>query len=298
MKNKRGNKVTVGLIQMKAAESPQINLTQAVRKVREAAEKGAQIISLSELFRTLYFPQNRSRDHFRLAEPVPGPTTELFRTLARELRVVIIVPIFEKRSRKLFYNTAAVIDADGKAIGIYRKTHLPNDPCFYEKFYFKPGDLGFPSYQTRYGKVGVLICWDQWFPEAARLIALSGAQVLFYPTAIGWHGKEKKETRLEERESWEIVQRAHAAENGIYVAVANRVGREGAIHFWGGSFAVGPFGEVMAQASGTSEETLIVHCDFSKINQVRRNWPFLRERRIDAYGGISNRLDEKRKLKS
>lgn len=287
MKNKRRNKITIGLVQMKAVQSPEINLARAAEGVEKAARRGAQIISLQELFRTLYFPQEQDKNYFRLAETIPGPTTELFSKLARRLRVVIVLPIFEMRNQKFFYNSATVIDADGKVVGIYRKIHIPNGPHFYEKFYFTPGDLGFPSYETRYGRVGVLICWDQWFPEAARLMALSGVRILFYPTAIGWHRKEKKKLKLEERESWEIVQRAHAAQNGIYVAVVNRVGCEGALQFWGGSFVAGPFGEMIARAGGAREEILITHLDFSKIDRVRTDWPFLKERRFDAYGAIT-----------
>ena len=288
--SRSSNQVTIGLIQMKAGPSPEANLIKAFSKVREAAKRGAQIISLQELFRTLYFPQTEDPTHLVLSETIPGPTTEELSRLARELSVVIIVPIFERRAERICHNTAVTIDADGEIAGIYRKMHIPNDALFYEKFYFTPGDLGFEAHQTKYGKVGVLICWDQWFPEAARLAALSGPQILFYPTAIGWHSKEKKEERLRQKTAWEIIQRAHAVANGIYVAVANRVGREGELTFWGSSFVAGPFGEMLARAGETQEEILIAKCDFSKIDKVRSEWPFLRDRRIDAYEPIVSRF--------
>ena len=281
------NKVRVGLIQMKVTLSPEANLTRAVQKICEAARKGAQIISLPELFKTHYFPQAKNSRHFNLAESVPGPTTNALSQLAHKLKVVIVVPVFEKYSAKVYYNTAVVINADGKMVGKYRKMHLPNDPYFYEKFYFRNGDLGFKSFKTKFGKVGVLICWDQWFPEAARLIALSGAQILFYPTAIGCPSATPKQVQLKEKNAWEMIQRSHAIANGIYVAAINRVGREKQLTFWGNSFVAGPFGETIAQASRNEEEVLIAKCDLIKINQVRNVWPFLKARRVDAYRNLT-----------
>ncbi len=284
------NKVTIGLIQMKAASSPEANLEKAVQKVREAAGKGAQIISLQELFRTHYFPQIKTTRHFELAEAIPGPTTKIFSQLARKLKTALIIPIFEKHSEKVYYNTAVVINTGGELVGKYRKMHLPNDPCFYEKFYFKKGNLKFESFKTKFGKIGILICWDQWFPEAARLVALSGAKILFYPTAIGWSSKEPKKTRTKEKNAWEIIQRSHAIANGVYVAAVNRVGRENQLTFWGNSFVAGPFGEVVARASGNQEKVLIAECDLSRINQVRKVWPFLKERRTDVYHSLTGRF--------
>lgn len=289
---RKTKRVTIGLIQMKAAPAPELNLKRAIEKVRKAAQQGAQIISLQELFKTRYFPQARNVSYLQWAEPVPGPTTEAFSRLARELNVVIVLPVFERGIRKIYYNTAVMIDTDGRIAGQYRKMHLPNDPCFYEKHFFSAGNLGFKSCETKYGRIGVLICWDQWFPEAARAVALSGAQILFYPTAIGWHARERRSLRKNELNAWQIIQRAHAIANGMYVAAANRVGREGALTFWGNSFIAGPFGEVLAQASQNQEEILIAACDLSKIDSVRRDWPFLKERRFDAYGTITERFTE------
>ena len=279
-------KVIIGLIQMKMTSDPAVNLVHGVKKIREAAKKGAQIISLPELFKTRYFPQTKSRRYFSFAESVPGSTTEILGRLARQLKVVIIAPIFEKHSAKLYYNTAVVINAGGRIAGTYRKMHVPNDPRFYEKFYFTKGNLGIRSVQTKFGTIGVLICWDQWFPEPARLTALSGAQILFYPSAIAWHSSEPKKTRIEERNAWEVMHRAHAIANGIYVAVVNRVGREDKLNFWGHSFVSGPFGEKMIQAGEKQEEILIAECDLSKIKRVRQAWPFLKERRIDLYRNL------------
>ncbi len=284
------NKVTIGLIQMKVTSSPEANLEKAVQKVREAAKKGAQIILLQELFRTRYFPQTKNIRYFKWAEYIPGPTTQAFSQLARKLKVAVIVPVFEKHSAKVCYNTAVVINADGELVGKYRKMHLPNDPCFYEQFYFSKGNLGFRSFKTKFGRIGVLICWDQWFPEAARLAALSGAQILFYPSSIGYFSDQPKKIRIEERNAWETIQRSHAIANGIYVAVVNRVGHEGQLTFWGNSFVAGPFGEMIAQASGSREEILIAECDLSKIERIRKVWPFLKERRIDAYHALTNRF--------
>ena len=280
--------VVVGLVQMRMVRSPGENVEKAVRKIREAVKKGAQILLLPELFRTQYFPQSRSTEHFQLAETIPGPTTEVFQRLARELEVVIIVPVFESHGQHLYHNTAVVIDQDGQMKGIYRKMHIPDSPLFYERHYFTPGDLGFKCFETRFGKVGVLICWDQWFPEAARLVALSGADILFYPTAIGWVSKERKAERMRERTAWEMIQRAHAIANGMFVAVANRVGHEGELAFWGRSFVAGPLGELIAQASGSREEILIGRCDLSLISRVRQEWPFLLDRRIDVYQAMAS----------
>ena len=272
----------------------QENQIQAIEKIEAAAQKGAQIVCLQELFRSLYFCQVEETKPFELAEPIPGPTTETLSKLAKKLKVVLVASLFEKRTQGVYHNTAVVIDSNGKILGKYRKMHIPDDPNYYEKFYFTPGDLGFQSYQTRYGKIGVLICWDQWFPEAARLTALSGAQILFYPTAIGWHQKEKEADCQSQHEAWELVQRSHAVANGVFVAVPNRVGAEGELRFWGGSFVADPFGKILHRA-GQEEETVIVECDLKKISHTRHNWPFLRDRRIDAYSGLTHRLlDEKK----
>ncbi len=281
-------KIKIGLIQMKSGPSVELNLAKAVRNVKEAAKRGAQIISLGELYRTTYFPQTRNPGHFRLAEPLKGATTMVFRQMAINLRVVIIAPIFERASLKRFYNTAVVIDANGSIAGVYRKTHLPNDPRFYEKFYFKPGDLGFTVCKTRYGKIGVLICWDQWFPEAARILALQGAQILFFPTAIGRYSKQPKQEWKKEQSAWETIQRAHAIANGLYLAAINRVGTEGKLRFWGRSFLSGPFGEIIARANDREEDIVIATCNISEIRKVRKVWPFLRERRTDAYQRLTS----------
>jgi len=290
---KRGDQVTIGLIQMGSGKDPNANLAKAVEGIRVAAKKGAQIICLQELFRSRYFPQSEDPENFKLAESIPGPTTEILSRLARQKRVVIISSIFERRSAGLYHNTAVVIDADGAILGRYRKMHIPDDPCYYEKFYFTPGDLGFPSFSTRYAKVGVLVCWDQWFPEAARLSSLSGAEILFYPTAIGWLPSEPRSVAEAQRSAWELIQRGHAVANGVYVAAVNRVGREGELKFWGSSFIAGPFGEIIAHAGMDREKILIAKCDLRKIDETRQNWPFLRDRRIDAYGPLGARfLDE------
>jgi N-carbamoylputrescine amidase len=289
-RSKPKEQVTLGLIQMSTGEDPDANLTKALGCIRAAVKKGARIVCLQELFRSRYFPQTEDARMFKLAEPIPGPTTDSLARVARQSRVVIIASVFEKRSAGIYHNTAMVIDADGSIAGIYRKMHIPDDPLYYEKFYFTPGDLGFPSFQTRYARVGVLVCWDQWFPEAARLVSLSGAQILFYPTAIGWIPKERRRVALTQRDAWELVQRAHAVANGVYVASVNRVGREGRLKFWGNSFVAGPFGEIVAHAKGDREKVLIAGCDLKKIEQTRQNWPFLRDRRIDAYGSIAARF--------
>jgi len=282
--------VTVALVQMRCGEDPTENLTKARLRIREAAKRGAEIVCLQELFRSRYFCQKEDVELFRLAETIPGPTTNALAKLAREKRLVIVASVFEKRADGVYHNTAVVIDADGKIAGKYRKMHIPDDPLYYEKFYFTPGDLGFRSFATRRAKIGALVCWDQWFPEGARLTALSGAQILVYPTAIGWLDGEKAAVNESQRDAWETSQRAHAIANGVFVAAVNRVGREGNLTFWGSSFVADPFGRVLARASSEREETLIVPCDLGRIDEVRTNWPFLRDRRIDSYLGITQRL--------
>ena len=278
---------------MKAERGRQANLTKALAKVRQAAKKGAQIVCLQELFASRYFPQREDSRYFQLAEPIPGPTTAALAQAAREEEVVIVASVFERRSAGIYHNTAVIIDADGSIQGIYRKMHIPDDPCYFEKFYFTPGDLGFPSFPTRYGKIGVLVCWDQWFPEAARLVALSGAEIIFYPTAIGWLDRERPAARRAQRAAWDLIQRGHAVANGVYVVVVNRVGQEGRLRFWGSSFVVDPFGVMVAQAGGSAEEILVAPCDLRKVDETRQNWPFLRDRRIDAYGALTERFLEK-----
>ena len=273
---------------------PEANLDRTVAKIREAARQGAQIVCTQELFRSQYFCREEDARLFDLAESIPGPSTERLAPLAAELGVVIIASLFEKRATGLYHNTAAVIDADGNLLGIYRKMHIPDDPLYFEKFYFTPGDLGFRAFDTKFGRIAALVCWDQWFPEAARLAAMPGANVLFYPTAIGWHPAEKAQYGAAQHDAWRTIQRAHAIANGIYVAAVNRVGFEGppdrGLEFWGGSFVSDPFGRVLAEASHDREETLVVECDPKQMEEVRRNWPFLRDRRIDAYGGITHRF--------
>ena len=287
------SKFRIGLVQMACSKDPNENLAKAEWRIREAAGKGAQIVCLQELFRSQYFCREEDPGLFDLAEQVPGPTTESFARLARELQVAIIGSVFERRAAGVYHNTAVVMDADGALLGIYRKMHIPDDPGYYEKYYFTPGDLGFRCFDTRFARVAPLVCWDQWYPEAARLAALGGAQVLFYPTAIGWHPAEKARYGAAEHDAWRTIQRSHAIANGLYVAAVNRVGYEGppekGLEFWGGSFVADPFGQVLAEASHDGEETLIVECDPRRIDEVRRNWPFLRDRRIDAYTGITDR---------
>src|SRR3989441_7723520 len=289
-------KFTVGLIQMSCSLDPNENLARAESRVREAAGRGAQIICLQELFRSQYFCREENAELFALAEPIPGPSTEAFSKLARELKVVIVAPLFERRAAGLYHNTAAVIDADGSLVGLYRKMHIPDDPLYYEKFYFTPGDLGFPNFDTKYARIGVQICWDQWYPEGSRLTALGGAQVIFYPTSIGWHPHEKAQFGAAQLDAWKTIQRGHASANGVYAAVVNRVGFEGkpekgdaGLEFWGNSFIADPFGQVLSEASNDKEEILVVECDPAKSEDTRRNWPFLRDRRIDAYRPILNR---------
>ena len=291
-RSKTQTQVALGLIQMSASEDPGANLAKALTRIRAAAKKGAQIVCLQELFRTRYFCQSENARHFKLAEPIPGPSTETLGALAREHEIVIVASLFEKRSAGIYHNSAVVIDADGSVVGKYRKMHIPDDPLYYEKFYFTPGDLGFPSFQTRYAKIGVLVCWDQWFPEGARLAALSGAQILVYPTAIGWIPKEPRAVASNQRNAWELIQRSHAVANGVFVAVVNRVGGEGKIQFWGNSFVAGPLGEIIAQARSSREEVVIAKCDLGKIEETRQSWPFLRDRRIDAYGPLQSRFLE------
>jgi len=292
---------TLGLVQMSCSPDPARNLEHALEMVRDAARRGARVVCLPELFRTQYFCQREDAALFDLAEPVPGPTSERLAALARELGIVLLASLFEKRARGLYHNTAAVLDADGSLRGIYRKMHIPDDPLYYEKFYFTPGDLGFRAFSTRCGKLGALVCWDQWYPEGARLTALQGANVLFYPTAIGWHPAEKQEFGRGQHDAWRTIQRAHAIANGVYVAVVNRVGHETGdilgnaapgpgLEFWGGSFVSDPFGAVIAEASHDREEILLAEVDLAKLEDVRRNWPFLRDRRIDAYGPITSRM--------
>jgi len=287
--------VTVALIQARASASPQENLARAIGQIGEAARRGANIVCLQELFSSYYFCQVEDHDYFQLAEPIPGPSTEALSAAAREHGVVIVASLFEKRAAGVYHNTAAIIDADGTYLGKYRKMHIPDDPLFLEKFYFTPGDLGFRAWDTRFGRIGVCICWDQWYPEAARLTALRGAQILFYPTAIGWHPDEKGEFGERQHDSWETIQRSHAIANGCYVAVPNRVGHEApdggaGIEFWGQSFIADPSGRVIARASESKEEILIAELSLDELDRQRTHWPFLRDRRIDAYGQIDQRL--------
>jgi len=285
-----GGSVPLALIQMACSPEPGENLAAASLRIENAARDGARLICLPELFRSQYFCQSEDVAHFDLAEPVPGPTTDALSKLAAGLDVAIVASVFERRAEGLYHNTAVTIDADGQIVGRYRKMHIPDDPLYYEKFYFTPGDLGFQTVATRYARVGALICWDQWFPEAARLTALSGAQLLCYPTAIGWQFDEGAAVDAAQHDAWETAQRAHAIANGVFVAAVNRVGREGGIRFWGQSFVADPFGRVLARADADAEETLLVECDLSAVERVRRHWPFLRDRRIDAYGDIAKRL--------
>ncbi|MBI3880209.1 MAG: carbon-nitrogen hydrolase [Verrucomicrobia bacterium] len=287
--------VTLGLLQHACSADPAANLRKTLALAEQAAKRGAQIICTQELFRSQYFCQNEDHDNFKLAEKIPGPSTAAFQKLAKKRGVVIIASLFEKRASGLYHNTAAIIDADGSLLGTYRKMHIPDDPLFYEKFYFTPGDLGFRAWQTQFGKLGVLICWDQWYPEAARLTALQGAEILFYPTAIGWHPSEKKEYGANQHGAWETIQRAHAVANGCYVAVTNRIGLERPIggdglEFWGQSFVADTSGQILQKASVDREEILLQKIDLAKVDVTRTHWPFLRDRRIDAYGGLTKRL--------
>jgi N-carbamoylputrescine amidase len=313
--------VTIGLVQMRCEAAPEANLEKAIARIRQAAADGAQIICLPELFRSPYFCQRQDPSLFDLAEPIPGPSTERLGQVARETGTVIIASLFERRTAGVYHNTAAVLDADGRLLGIYRKMHIPDDPLYYEKYYFTPGDLGFRAFDTRFGRIGVLVCWDQWYPEAARLTALQGAQIIFYPTAIGWHPREKAEFGAAQHQAWELIQRSHGLANGVYVAAVNRVGHErglrnaesmpnqertsgssiphstlaiphsdDGLEFWGASFVSDPFGGLLKRADHSSEENLIVPCDLKRLEEIRRHWPFLRDRRIDAYAGITRRM--------
>jgi N-carbamoylputrescine amidase len=294
MKRAAAQTVTLGLLQTACAARPEANLKNNLALAERAARRGAQIICTQELFRSPYFCQSEDYRNFQLAETIPGPSTDAFCTLAKKHRVVVIASLFEKRAAGVYHNTAAVIDADGSLLGCYRKMHIPDDPLYYEKFYFTPGDLGFRAWATRYGKIGVLICWDQWYPEAARLTALQGAQILFYPTAIGWHPAEKKKLGERQHDAWETIQRSHAVANGCYVAAVNRIGHEKlagrGIEFWGQSFVAGTSGEILAKAGADREEVLIVPVDLARVDDTRTHWPFLRDRRIDAYGNLTKRL--------
>jgi N-carbamoylputrescine amidase len=296
-------KFTIGLIQMRSTKDAADNLARACDKIREAAKRGAQIVCMDELFRSEYFCRKEDAELFNLAETFPGPTTDVLTKVARENKVAIVASLFERRAAGLYHNTCAVIDADGGFLGKYRKMHIPDDPLYYEKFYFTPGDLGFPTFDTKYGRIGVQICWDQWYPEGSRAVALGGAQVIFYPTSIGWHPAEKAEFGAGQLEAWKTIQRAHAIANGVFVAVVNRVGYEGppggadgrpqagdtGLEFWGNSFVADPFGKIIAEAAQDQEEILVVECDPAKSEDTRRNWPFLRDRRVDAYEPILNR---------
>jgi N-carbamoylputrescine amidase len=286
--------VKIGLMQSACSENPAANLKKTLSLAERAVAKGAQIICTQELFRSQYFCQSEDHKFFELAEKIPGPTTDAFQKFAKKHKVVVVAAVFEKRAAGVYHNSAAIIDADGSLLGVYRKMHIPDDPLFYEKFYFTPGDLGFKAWQTRYGKIGVLICWDQWYPEAARLTAMQGAEILFYPTAIGWHPSEKAEHGARQHAAWETIQRSHAVANGCYVAVPNRIGHEilsgDGIEFWGQSFIAGTSGEILAKASANKEEVLVVPVDLATVDATRTHWPFLRDRRIDAYGDLTKRL--------
>lgn len=286
----------IGLIQARALGSRAGNLERAATLVEQAALRGAQVVCLQELFAGPYFCQEENAAHFDLAEPIPGPSTARMAEVAKRTGTAIVVPVFERRASGVFHNSAAVVGPDGEILGVYRKMHIPDDPCFYEKFYFAPGDLGFAAFDTPFGRIGVLICWDQWFPEAARLVAMQGASVIFYPTAIGWHPKEKAQHGAEQREAWRLVQRGHAVANGVYVAAVNRVGLEvpvsggDGLEFFGSSFVAGPMGEILAEAPQDEEAILIAQVDEERIESVRRGWPFFRDRRIDAFEGLLRRF--------
>jgi len=295
------DKFRAGLVQMSMTPDPEKNLERAIERVQQAAARGAQVVCLPELFQTQYFCQREEAGLFDLAEPIPGPTTARLSEVAKHLRIVLIASLFEKRSAGVYHNTAAIFDADGSLRGLYRKMHIPDDPLYYEKYYFTPGDLGFRAFDTGVGRVGTLVCWDQWYPEGARLTALQGAHVLFYPTAIGWHPAEKAEFGQAQHDAWRTIQRAHAIANGVYVAVVNRVGFETGdvrgnkasgpgLEFWGGSFLCDPFGRVIAEAAHDKEEILVGEVDLKALEDIRRNWPFLRDRRIDSYAPITSRL--------
>ena len=285
----------MGLVQMSCTKDPGENLTKAITKIREAAAKGAQIVCLQELFTSLYFCDVEDYQNFKLAESIPGPSTDALKAVAKELGVVIIASLFEKRTEGIYHNTTAVLDADGSYLGKYRKMHIPDDPAYYEKFYFTPGDLGYKVFKTKFATIGVLICWDQWYPEAARITSLMGAEILFYPTAIGWATSQDEETNTEQYNAWQTIQRSHAVANGVHVVSVNRVGfeQDGAMKFWGGSFFSNPFGSILYQASADQEEVKVLSLDLSKTDRYRTHWPFLRDRRIDSYQPITKRyIDE------
>lgn len=287
--------VKVGLVQMSCVADKATNLAKAIDGITNAARQGAQIVCLQELFTSLYFCDEEDYDNFKLAEAIPGPSTEALATVAADLGVVIIASLFEKRAQGLYHNTVAVLDADGSYLGKYRKMHIPDDPHYYEKFYFTPGDLGYKVFKTRFATIGVLICWDQWYPEAARITSLMGAEMLFYPTAIGWASDQDEATNTEQYNAWQTIQRSHAVANGLHVISINRVGYEqdGRMKFWGGSFVSNPFGTVIRQASHETDETIVVDVDTAQSDQYRTHWPFLRDRRIESYGPITNRfIDE------
>jgi N-carbamoylputrescine amidase len=284
------SKVKVGIVQMSCVADKQQNLDKALVKIREAAEKGAQIVCLQELFTSLYFCDEEDYENFKLAEAIPGPSTDAISKLAAELNVVVIASLFEKRAQGVYHNTTAVLDADGSYLGKYRKMHIPDDPGFYEKFYFTPGDLGYKTFNTKYAKIGVLICWDQWYPEAARITALMGAEILFYPTAIGWALTQDAETNTDQYNAWQTIQRSHSVANGVHVVSVNRVGEEAGVKFWGGSFVSNPFGKLLYQASADEEEVTVHELDLAKTDYYRSHWPFLRDRRIETYQPITKRL--------
>lgn len=282
-------KVKVGLVQTSCTNNKNENIEKAIQSIRIAAQKGANIVCLQELFSSLYFCDIEDYENFKLAEPIPGATTEKFQDLAKELNVVIIASLFEKRAHGLYFNTTAVIDANGEYLGKYRKMHIPDDPGYYEKFYFTPGDTGYMTFNTKFGRIGVLICWDQWYPEAARITALMGAEILFYPTAIGWAKTQDKETNTEQYNAWQTIQRSHAIANGVHVVSVNRTGVEGEMQFWGGSFVSNPFGTVMYQAPHLEEDINVIEIDLEKTDHYRTHWPYLRDRRIDSYQPITKR---------
>src|SRR6187549_3102823 len=289
------SKVKVGLVQMSCSNNKEANLQKSIVKIREAAAKGAQIVCLQELFRSLYFCDVEDYENFNLAEAIPGPSTESLSVVAKELGVVIIASLFEKRTNGIYHNTTAVLDADGAYLGKYRKMHIPDDPSYYEKFYFTPGDLGYKVFNTKFARIGVLICWDQWYPEAARITSLMGAEILFYPTAIGWATSQDEATNLEQYNAWQTMQRSHAIANGLHVVSVNRVGfeQDGAMKFWGGSFISNPFGTIMYQASHEKEEVYVQEIDIALTDRYRTHWPFMRDRRIDSYAPITKRyIDE------
>ena len=287
--NTKTSTVVIALVQATGHESKRQNVEKASSRIAEAAAAGANIVCLQELFAGQYPCQSEDHARFDQAEPIPGPTSEALSAAAREHGVVVVGSLFERRAAGLYHNTAVIFDADGSPLGLYRKMHIPDDPLYYEKFYFTPGDLGFRSFDTRFGRIGTCVCWDQWYPEAARLTAMSGAQIIFYPTAIGWLPNEKEEYGASQHSAWETMMRSHAIANGVFVAAANRTGREGSLEFWGASFVSDPNGNVLARASHNKEETLLVECNLDKVDVVRTHWPFLRDRRIDAYGDLVKR---------